>query len=87
MKKLLCLLLAACMLLTLAACGGSAPAEEKPAEAPKAEAPAEKPAEAPKAEPVTLTVLWGQSTTDAGLEDMIDEAMAAKYPHISIWRS
>lgn len=84
MKKLLCLLLAACMLLTLAACGGSAPAEEKPAEAPKAEAPAEKPAEAPKAEPVTLTVLWGQSTTDAGLEDMIDEAMAAKYPHISI---
>ena len=38
MKKLLCLLLAAAMLLTLAACGGSAPAE-KPAEAPKAEAP------------------------------------------------
>ena len=36
------------------------------------------------AEPVTLTVLWGQSTTDAGVEDMIDEAMAAKYPHITI---
>ena len=36
------------------------------------------------AEPVTLTVLWGQSTTDAGVEDMIDEAMASKYPHITI---
>lgn len=33
-------------------------------------------------EPVTLTVLAGQSTTDAGIEDMIDEALAEKYPNI-----
>ena len=31
-------------------------------------------------EPVTLTILAGQSTTDAGIEDMIDAAMAEKYP-------
>ena len=48
MKKLLALLLAVTMVLSLAACGGSAPAaEEKPAEKPAAE---EKPAEAAPAE-------------------------------------
>lgn len=35
-------------------------------------------------EPVTLTVLAGQSTTDAGIEDFIDEALAAKYPNITL---
>lgn len=35
-------------------------------------------------EPVTLTVLAGQSTTDAGIEDMIDEALAKKYPNITL---
>lgn len=35
-------------------------------------------------EPVTLTVLAGQSTTDAGIEDMIDEALAAKYPWVTL---
>ncbi len=35
-------------------------------------------------EPVTLTILAGQSTTDAGIEDMIDAAMAEKYPHITL---
>ena len=35
-------------------------------------------------EPVTLTVLAGQSTTDAGIEDMIDEALAAVYPNITL---
>ena len=37
-----------------------------------------------KQEPVTLTVLAGQSTTDAGIEDMIDEALAEKYPEITL---
>ena len=38
-------------------------------------------------EPVTLTVLAGQSTTDAGIEDMIDEALAEKYPNITLeWK-
>lgn len=35
-------------------------------------------------EKVTLTVLAGQSTTDAGIEDMIDEALAKKYPNIKL---
>ena len=35
-------------------------------------------------EKVTLTVLAGQSTTDAGIEDMIDKALAEKYPNISL---
>jgi len=35
-------------------------------------------------EPVTLTVLAGQSTTDAGIEDMIDEALKKQYPHITL---
>lgn len=35
-------------------------------------------------EAVTLTVLAGQSTTDAGIEDFIDEALAKKYPNITL---
>ena len=33
---------------------------------------------------ITLKVLWGQSTTDAGAEDMIDEALAEVYPNLHI---
>lgn len=33
---------------------------------------------------ITLTVLAGQSTTDAGMEDMIDKALAKKYPNITL---
>lgn len=81
MKKVLSILLSAALLLTLAACGASSPAPAA------TEAPAGNTATTAaqsEAEPVTLTVLWGQSTTDAGLEDMIDEALAAKYPHITV---
>jgi len=35
-------------------------------------------------EKVTLKVLAGQSTTDAGTEDMIDKALAKKYPNITL---
>ena len=37
-----------------------------------------------QAEEITLRVLAGQSTTDAGIEDMIDEALARKYPEIKL---
>ena len=55
MKKIIALLLALAMVLSLAACGASEPAAT---EAPKADAPAaEAPkAEAPAAEPVTIKV-------------------------------
>jgi ABC-type glycerol-3-phosphate transport system substrate-binding protein len=36
------------------------------------------------AENVTLRILAGQSTTDAGIERFIDEALAKKYPNIKI---
>ena len=79
MKKLIAMLLALVMVLSLAACGASEPAPA-PTEAPKAEAPAapeapEAPAEpeAPAVEPVTLNVaymanwgsLWAVATADA----------------------
>jgi ABC-type glycerol-3-phosphate transport system substrate-binding protein len=35
-------------------------------------------------ETITLRVLAGQSTTDAGIEKMIDEAIAKKYPEIKL---
>ena len=35
-------------------------------------------------EQITLRVLAGQSNTDAGIEDMIDEALAKKYPNIKL---
>ena len=35
-------------------------------------------------EVIVLTVLAGQSTTDAGIEDMIDEALAVKFPKVKL---
>lgn len=35
-------------------------------------------------ETITLRVLAGQSTTDAGIEDMIDAALAEQYPNIKL---
>ena len=78
MKKLIAMLLALVMVLSLAACGASEPAPA-PTEAPKAEAPAAPEAEAPAApeapavENVTLNVaymanwgsLWAVATADA----------------------
>lgn len=67
MKKLIALLLAAAMLLTMTACGGSAePVKntQTPTEAPT-EAPTEEPAEAPtepvEAEPTVLS--WPSNDT------------------------
>lgn len=93
-KSILSLLLATSMTAALlAGCGNSgAPAEdaqtaETETEAPAAESTdeaAEPAAESSSDEAVTLTVLAGQSTTDAGIEDMIDEALAAKYPEVTL---
>lgn len=35
-------------------------------------------------EPIVLTVLAGQSTTDAGIEDMIDDWMKENYPSVTL---
>ena len=81
-KSILSLLLATSMTAALlAGCGSSGETGEAPAAESGAETPA---AESSSDEAVTLTVLAGQSTTDAGIEDMIDEALAAKYPEVTL---
>lgn len=95
-KKLLSVVLSTTMIAAmLTGCGSSsAPAAESTDAA--TEAPATEAAEttdatteaagavADPSEPVTLTVLAGQSTTDAGIEDMIDEALAEQYPNVTL---
>lgn len=72
LKKVLALGLAGCMAASmLTGCGGSdSSGKDTKGEEEKEE--------------ITLTVLAGQSTTDVGMEDMIDEVMAEKYPHITL---
>lgn len=90
-KKLLSMVLGTTMIASmLSGCGSSAPAENatttETVETEAADAATTEATEAGEgpAEPVTLTVLAGQSTTDAGIEDMIDEALAEQYPNITL---
>ena len=92
-KSIISLLMAASMVAaTVAGCGNSAGETEANAPADtqanaETDAPETQPAateEVADGEAVTLTVLAGQSTTDAGIEDMIDEALAEKYPNITL---
>ena len=79
MKKLIALLLAALMVLSLAACGGSsAPAAEAPAaEAPAADAPAaDAPAEEAPAAAATELTLWTYPIGNWGNSDTVDALMA-----------
>ena len=91
-KKIISALLCASMTAMLFAGCGSANTATTTAEAP-AEDTAEEIEESTETaaedadwtnEDITLTVLWGQSTTDAGVEDMIDEELAKVYPHLTI---
>ena len=88
-RKLLAVLLGTTMVMTtLAGCGAkeetAAPTADSAAEAETAEEETPEEAPAADAEPVTLTILAGQSTTDAGIEDMIDAALAEQYPNITL---
>lgn len=89
-RKFLSVILCAAMTAgVLAGCGSSAEKTETPAAQDTQEADAEAPeaGETPAAtdgEDVTLTVLAGQSTTDAGIEELIDEALAKQYPNITL---
>lgn len=73
MKKLIAMLLALAMVLSLAACGASEPAETEASAETQAAAPAETEAAAPAVEEVTLNVaymanwgaLWAVATADA----------------------
>ena len=80
-KRVLTALLAGAMAVSMfAGCNnnGGTPSSSESTESNATESLAE------SQEPVTLTVLAGQSTTDAGIEDMIDEALAEKYPEITL---
>ena len=86
MKKLLSVLLALAMVLSLAACG-STPATETPAatEAPAAEAPAEataEPTEEPAAEPVEIIVFAAASMKETLTE--IAELYKAVAPNVTV---
>lgn len=80
-KSIVSLLLAAAVISTmLGGCAG----ETSRKESEKEQTDGEETTAPEDAEEVTLTVLAGQSTTDAGIEDMIDEALAEKYPQITL---
>lgn len=80
-KSIVSLLLAAAVISTmLGGCAG----ETSRKESEKEQTEGEETTALEDAEEVTLTVLAGQSTTDAGIEDMIDEALAEKYPQITL---
>lgn len=90
-KKILSVLMATAMMASmLAGCGSgtneatdtsSAPVQDESA---SGETGAAESIPATTDEKVTLTVLAGQSTSDAGIEDMIDAALAEKYPNITL---
>ena len=86
-RKLVSLLLALTMTTALfTACGSSNKTDkDTTGETPtKAVTDTDEPESEEPAEKVTLTVLAGQSTTDAGIEDLIDAALAKKYPNITL---
>jgi ABC-type glycerol-3-phosphate transport system substrate-binding protein len=85
-KILVTALLVIGMLVSAVGCGGTASnTGEQPAASSAETAAASTAASTPdSAGPVTLSILAGQSTSDAGIEDMIDKALAKKYPNIKL---
>ncbi len=88
-KKVISMLLVAAMAASLAAgCGGqggnTGGNSGDSGSSSESDAGGDDSSQSSDGEPVTLTVLAGQSTTDAGIEDMIDEALAEKYPNITL---
>ena len=86
MKKIIALLLALAMVLSLAACSVEKVEEPAPTEAPKAEAEAPAATEAAGPAPVEIS-LWtfpvGQWGDEATVKGWID-AFTAEYPHITV---
>lgn len=88
MKKLLALVLALVMVLSLAACGGKADAPA-PTEAPKADAPAATPNDAPAAkDPDPVTIYYcNYAVLETAHTDYWNQLIAdfeAKYPYINV---
>lgn len=86
-KTVISLMMVLAMTASMAAGCGSKEAGADTSAGSDSAGAAEVPADTPEAgsgEAVTLTILAGQSTTDAGIEDMIDEAMSEKYPEVTL---
>jgi len=86
MKRLAGLFMALAMILSLASCGQTSNEETTPTSAAAVTTGGQESddTKAASGEAVTLSVLAGQSTTDAGIEDLIDAALAEKYPNITL---
>ncbi len=82
-KKLIAPAVAMMLLFSSAACGSPAASNTEKSTQQATTAAAETTAEQ-TAEKVTLSILAGQSTTDAGIEDFINKAVAKKYPNITL---
>ncbi|NLO99315.1 MAG: extracellular solute-binding protein [Clostridiaceae bacterium] len=82
-KRFLSVMLVMVMLVSLVACGGTPAATPSDSSKPSSSQSSNEGKEAAD-EKITLSVLAGQSTTDAGIEDMIDKALAKKYPNITL---
>ncbi|BBF45380.1 ABC transport system, sugar-binding protein [Lachnospiraceae bacterium KM106-2] len=83
-KKLLCVALTTAMIASLLGGCSNGNSEKTTGKATNQTKKTEATKKAGSDEEVTLSVLAGQSTTDAGIEDMIDEALAKKYPNIKL---
>lgn len=85
-KRIISMILSTAMVMTaLSGCGSSSEnTGSEPAEEGNVAQDTDTQETAATGEDVTLTVLAGQSTTDAGIEDMIDEALAEQYPNITL---
>lgn len=85
MKKRLCALLIIFTMCAgfLAGCGSDGTSGDA-TDSPEENTSAAEETGTAEEEPVTLRVLAGQSTTDAGIEDFIDEYLAEAYPYITL---
>lgn len=94
-KKVIALLISTALIGSmLTGCGQSATPEELKEADSTSEVAAEETVDATSEEntesaaiteePVTVTILAGQSTTDAGTEEMITEKVAAAYPNVTL---
>jgi len=85
-KRLMVGILTLVLLVTAVACGAPVASTTPTSSAVAATAATTDTTKADQSsdQKITLSALAGQSTTDAGIEDMINKALAAKYPNITI---
>jgi ABC-type glycerol-3-phosphate transport system substrate-binding protein len=81
---LMVVILTVVLLASVVACGAAPAVPTASAAVTTAAAAADTTAASGSDQKITLSALAGQSTTDAGIEDMINKTLSAKYPNITI---